>query len=279
MVALEPLNGIGAQAASFLNKAPHALQPPMPTCSRLSILWNLMTAHCAFGSAAQSASNANQPRPQVAGADHQRRGLLKSALDADAASDVADAFSVSLLILMLGGKKNRSFLKTAGTTSGLFARKPNRQQIATMMKRSGSPTNTSAAQCARDNARSNPGKAPKTKKMYTSGNQRRSAAKLPRPLAMPSGIARMHGIGNHMRVPKRLKNRWANATARPVGMLLLASAARMPVTVVPMFAPTVKGNILSSLMRPMPTKGVRVEVVMLLDWNRIVTPAPNKRSM
>jgi hypothetical protein len=48
-------------------------------------------------------------------------------------------------------------------------------------------------------------------------------------------------------------------------MLLEANADKTPVTVVPMFAPTVKGNIFSNLIIPTPTRGVRVEVVMLLD--------------
>ena len=39
----------------------------------------------------------------------------------------------------------------------------------------------------------------------------------------------------------------------------------MPVTVVPMFAPTVKQNIFSNLTRPIPTSGVSVDVVTLLD--------------
>ena len=54
-----------------------------------------------------------------------------------------------------------------------------------------------------------------------------------------------------MMIPEMLKNRWARATCMAVA-LLETSAARMPVTVVPMLAPSVIGNMTSRLMMSRP---------------------------
>lgn len=59
----------------------------------------------------------------------------------------------------------------------------------------------------------------------------------------------------------------------------VASAASIPVVVVPMLEPIDKGYIRSMLTTPMPTKGVKVEVKMELDWSNIVNPIPIKMAM
>lgn len=63
-------------------------------------------------------------------------------------------------------------------------------------------------------------------------------------------------------MPDMLKKRWANAICIATGSLSpdAAMAARIPVPVVPMLAPSVNGNILSSLIIPIPTNGVNAEV-------------------
>ena len=50
----------------------------------------------------------------------------------------------------------------------------------------------------------------------------------------------------------------------------------MLVKVVPMLAPRVMGSILATGKTPMPTKGVRAEVVTELDWTMMVMPKPTK---
>ena len=51
-------------------------------------------------------------------------------------------------------------------------------------------------------------------------------------------------------------------------------AAKMAVVVVPRFEPRVKGYILSTVMTPRPTRGVRVEVKIEEDCRRKVNSAP-----
>ena len=67
-----------------------------------------------------------------------------------------------------------------------------------------------------------------------------------------------------------MKRTWAKATVSAVFRLSETNALRTPVNVVPIFAPIVKANIFSILTNPMPQRGVRVDVVTLLDWNRMV---------
>jgi len=76
-----------------------------------------------------------------------------------------------------------------------------------------------------------------------------------------------------MMIPEMLKNKCANATwseAFPE----VTMEAMIPVRVVPMLAPRVKGYICSKRSTPRPTKGVSVEVVMEDDWTTMVIPAP-----
>ena len=55
-----------------------------------------------------------------------------------------------------------------------------------------------------------------------------------------------------------------------------AKAARMPVAVVPMFAPNVNGNARSKVITPTPMRGVIAEVKIELDCSNMVMPAPIK---
>ena len=87
---------------------------------------------------------------------------------------------------------------------------------------------------------------------------------LPKALAILSGTRRMKGIGYQIIIPEMLKNKWARATWSAC-TLSETNEARSPVTVVPMFAPRVKGNICSRWIAPTPTKGVKTEVVIEED--------------
>ena len=62
----------------------------------------------------------------------------------------------------------------------------------------------------------------------------------------------------------------------PSLMLFEANSDKIPLTVVPTLAPTVKGNILSKRKRPTATNGVNVGVETLFDCMRMVMAHPNK---
>ena len=93
---------------------------------------------------------------------------------------------------------------------------------------------------------------------------------------MPIGTARSGHTVYQRKMPERLKKRCANATASVYLSFSAsaASAARTPVTVVPMLAPSTVGYMRSSLMTPTPTSGVSALVVMELDCTRTVRPKP-----
>jgi hypothetical protein len=74
------------------------------------------------------------------------------------------------------------------------------------------------------------------------------------------GTSRNNGFKYISIIPKILKNRWLKAATIAVG--LSVRDANNAVTVVPMFAPNVKGYICLSVSTPAPAKGIIVEVVM-----------------
>mmetsp|Transcript_12271 Transcript_12271/g.17255 ORF Transcript_12271/g.17255 Transcript_12271/m.17255 type:complete len:251 (+) Transcript_12271:226-978(+) len=117
------------------------------------------------------------------------------------------------------------------------------------------------------------GRAKNMTRMYTMGNPRQTRVALPSLRARLRGTRRMKGMGYQMRIPEMLKKRWARAVCMAV-ILSETRAAMTAVKVVPMLAPRVRGYICSSWMTPMPTRGVRVEVVMDEDWTRMVMPVP-----
>ena len=53
-----------------------------------------------------------------------------------------------------------------------------------------------------------------------------------------------------------------------------ADAVSTPVMHVPMLAPSTTGYMRSIVMTPMPTRGVRAEVVIEEDWTQMVSPSP-----
>ena len=61
-------------------------------------------------------------------------------------------------------------------------------------------------------------------------------------------------------MPYRLKNKCANAATKAV--TLSVNAAKIAVTVVPIFAPRVNGYTCLSVRTPAPARGTIVEVVM-----------------
>ena len=83
------------------------------------------------------------------------------------------------------------------------------------------------------------------------------------------------GCGNQIRIPMTLNNKCANATCNAsAGLETATLAASKPVTVVPILAPNVKGNICSSVITLIAQSGTSVDVVILLDCTNIVTRAP-----
>ena len=78
-------------------------------------------------------------------------------------------------------------------------------------------------------------------------------------------------------MPVILKSEWHKAICKEyfkvfAGPLMLA---KIPVTVVPMFEPSVNGNTRSIVTKPIPTNGVKVDVKTELDWTIIVKMQPN----
>ena len=63
------------------------------------------------------------------------------------------------------------------------------------------------------------------------------------------------------------------------GLVVTMEAAMMPVTVVPMLAPRVRGNMSSSWMRPTAATGVSVDVVMEEDCTMMVMNRPITRGL
>ena len=72
-----------------------------------------------------------------------------------------------------------------------------------------------------------------------------------------------------------LKKRWQSATCQAwTGLEVTTVAAMIPVMVVPMLAPRVRGSMSSRPMRPTAARGVRVEVVMEEDCTMMVMNMP-----
>merc|ERR550514_608889 len=94
-------------------------------------------------------------------------------------------------------------------------------------------------------------------------------------LAFVSGTLRITGRGYQIRIPKMLKKRWQRAIWIAF-FFSVTREARNAVQVVPMFAPRVKGSICSRVMICSATSGVRVGVVMELDWTMIVITMPKR---
>lgn len=84
---------------------------------------------------------------------------------------------------------------------------------------------------------------------------------------------RMKGMGYQIRIPVILKNKWARATCS-ASVPSDTMAAMIAVMVVPILAPNDKGYICSRRRTPIPTKGVKADVVIDEDWTRMVIPHP-----
>ena len=93
-------------------------------------------------------------------------------------------------------------------------------------------------------------------------------------LANLMGISRNNGFTYIIRIPKRLKNKWANAATNAV--TLRVRAAKIAVMVVPIFAPIVNGYICLSVRTPAPARGTMVDVVIDELCTIIVKITPNK---
>ena len=120
-----------------------------------------------------------------------------------------------------------------------------------------------------------PGIAKKTVPTYKNGKNLFLLDNSPNFLAPFRGIALNFGCGNHIIIPIILNKRCANATCNAsAGLETATLAANNPVTVVPILAPKVKGNICSNVITLMAHKGISVEVVILLDCTNIVTSIP-----
>lgn len=144
----------------------------------------------------------------------------------------------------------------------------------------GAPTPSKIFHPGTERTKTKAGNIKNIRKRYTSANQRYFAVVFPR--AFDRGIGkRMKGMGQKIKIAEMLKKRWQKASCRPFlkpcPSFDDASAANRPVAVVPMLEPKVSGYMRSSLISPMPTIGVNVDVKMELLWTRIVKPAPTRR--
>ena len=118
---------------------------------------------------------------------------------------------------------------------------------------------------ANDNPKMDPGSMKNTMNKYTIANHLYSAVVLPSAFAILIGSRRSCGIGYHISIPLILKNKWHNAICRANLSSSHAKAANIPVAVVPIFEPNVKGYTLSKATIPRPTRGVRADVKIELD--------------
>ena len=75
-------------------------------------------------------------------------------------------------------------------------------------------------------------------------------------------------------MPDTLKRVWQSAICNEYRKLAEPKAANIPVIVVPMLEPNVRGKTLSNETRPRPTKGTSVEVNTELLWTMIVKKHP-----
>ena len=78
--------------------------------------------------------------------------------------------------------------------------------------------------------------------------------------AKKSGMARNWGMPYIIAIPKILKSKWLIAATRAATVPV--SAAKSAVTVVPILAPRVKGNIFFNVNTPAPASGTTNEVVI-----------------
>ena len=78
--------------------------------------------------------------------------------------------------------------------------------------------------------------------------------------AKSSGIFFNNGLRNIITIPKILKNKCANPAT--IAVTFKVKEANKAVTVVPTFAPIVKGYNWCSLTTPAPAKGTIVDVVI-----------------
>ena len=74
------------------------------------------------------------------------------------------------------------------------------------------------------------------------------------------GISLKNGFKYMSKIPKMLKNRWLKAAT--IAVTFSVKDANNAVTVVPIFAPSVKGYICLSVNTPAPASGIIVDVVM-----------------
>ena len=105
------------------------------------------------------------------------------------------------------------------------------------------------------------------------GNPRQVRVARPSSTAPRKGMRRIKGTGYQIIVPVMLKKRWAKATWRE-STLSETKEAMSAVIVVPRLAPKVKGNIDSRGITPIPTNGVKTEVVIEEDCTNMVRRAP-----
>ena len=79
-----------------------------------------------------------------------------------------------------------------------------------------------------------------------------------------------------MRIPKILKHKCENATVIATEFCV-ANAARIVVTVVPIFAPRVYGKICLIVIKPVPANGIMIDVVTELLCTIDVIKIPSKK--
>ena len=167
------------------------------------------------------------------------------------------------------------FFRIRGKTCGAFVCSTFITTTIITSSRIGANTATIAIQLMIESPNTAPGNRKNTTIRYRAANQRYLAVWLPKNFAMLIG-KRKYGIGKNNKIPEILKNKWHSEICNEFGIasVLWASAAKIAVVVVPIFAPNVNGYILSIDTTPMPTNGVIADVNTELDCTRMVKPVP-----
>ena len=123
------------------------------------------------------------------------------------------------------------------------------------------------------------GKKKNIVRRYTNPAKRYFNVSFPIQSAKPSGSLRSTGIGKKMSTPIKLNRKWTIAMLSPLAVFEFKNAAINAVTVVPMFAPRIKGAACLSFTIFCATIGTTTDVVMVLDRMAAVVNKPQAKDL
>ena len=177
-----------------------------------------------------------------------------------------------------GSGRNFQVRRNPGSHSGFLSCKRLMIRIVTIRSTNGIPTVARTYHPGMDRANTINGAMKNMMRMYIAANHLYFEVTRPRNRANLMGTLRIKGIGYQIRIPVKLKNRWHKAIWNADTILSpeVAKAASRAVDVVPMLAPSIMGNTLSTVTNPIPTNGVRADATTELLCTKIVTTAPTR---